>query len=286
MEVFRALGALCEPPGPGTATLAGALGLDAAPPDEADHTELFLFQLYPYASVYLGPEGQLGGPARDRIAGFWRALGLTPPAEPDHLAVLLGLLAALGGAEQTEPEPARRALLRRARAALVAEHLRPWLPPYLARVEELGGRFYAAWARLLAAALEEEAELLAAPEQEPAHLRDALGLPDPREEGGAAFLAGLLAPVRSGLVLARGDLGRAAAELGVGLRVAERGYVLRSLLAQDPGGTLAWLAGEARRQRELYRARSAAFWAGRAGAAAGLLEDLAPAAAARGDPIP
>ena len=100
MEVFRALAALCEPPGPQTGTLAAALGLDGPVPDEAGHTELFLFQLYPYASVYLGPEGQLGGPARDRVAGFWRAVGLTPPAEPDHLAALLGLLAALADAER------------------------------------------------------------------------------------------------------------------------------------------------------------------------------------------
>ena len=285
MELFRALGALCEPPGPRTGTLAAAVGLDAPVPEEADHTELFLFQLYPYASVYLGPEGQLGGPARDRVAGFWRAVGVTPPAEPDHLAALLGLLAALDDTERAEPDPARRTLRRRARAALLSEHLRTWLPPYLARVEELGGRFYAAWARLLGSAIEEEAGRLVLPEQEPAHLRDVPALPDPREAGGDAFLAGLLAPVRSGLLLTRADLARGAAELGVGLRAAERSFVVRSLLAQDPRGTLAWLAGEARRQRELYRGRPAGFWAERAGAAAALLGDLEPAASASSDRI-
>ena len=40
----------------------------------------------------------LGGEARDRIAGFWRALGLVPPPEPDHLAVMLGLYAGQPGA--------------------------------------------------------------------------------------------------------------------------------------------------------------------------------------------
>jgi sulfite exporter TauE/SafE len=35
----------------------------------------------------------LGGAARERVAGFWRAVGLVPPPEPDHLAALLGLAA-------------------------------------------------------------------------------------------------------------------------------------------------------------------------------------------------
>lgn len=289
MEVFRALGALCEPPGPQTAALAEALGLAAPMPTGAEHTELFLFQLYPYASVYLGPEGQLGGPARDRAAGFWRALGLTPPAEPDHLAALLGLLAALADAERAEPDAARRLLRGQARAALLAEHLLSWLPAYLTRVQELGEGFYAGWGGLLGAALEEEAGRLHLPDREPAALRDVPELPDPRVAGGEAFLAGLLAPARSGLLLARADLSRCAAELGVGMRVAERSYVLKALLAQDPAGTLAWLAGEARRQRELHarpRVRagtSPAFWAERAGATAALIEDLVPAAR---DPVP
>jgi hypothetical protein len=70
--------------------------LDLGPlPGEAEYTELFLFQLTPYASVYLGPEGMLGGEALDRIAGFWRALQQEPPVEPDHLAVMLGFYARL-----------------------------------------------------------------------------------------------------------------------------------------------------------------------------------------------
>jgi TorA maturation chaperone TorD len=58
-------------------------------PQAHEHTEVFGLQLYPYASVYVGPEGMLGGEARDRIAGFWRVLRLTPATEPDHLATLL-----------------------------------------------------------------------------------------------------------------------------------------------------------------------------------------------------
>jgi len=43
-EIFRALGALCEPPEPAHARLAAALGLPP-PPDAAAFTEVFVFQL-------------------------------------------------------------------------------------------------------------------------------------------------------------------------------------------------------------------------------------------------
>src|SRR6185295_7023627 len=87
MELLRALAVLAEFPGPEHARLGELLQLPGAP-SRAEHTELFEFQLWPYASVYLGPEAMLGGESRDRVAGFWRALQLTPPPEPDHLSVL------------------------------------------------------------------------------------------------------------------------------------------------------------------------------------------------------
>ena len=94
MELFRALACLAEAPEDETGRVADALGLGPLPA-KSEYTETFLFQLYPYASVYLGAEGMMGGVARDRIAGFWRALRQTPPAEPDHMAVMLSLYAQL-----------------------------------------------------------------------------------------------------------------------------------------------------------------------------------------------
>jgi hypothetical protein len=78
LELLRALAALAEPPSEAQERVAPALGLAA--PDAAAPTEVFTLQLPPYASVYLGGEGMLGGEARDRVAGFLRALGVTPPA--------------------------------------------------------------------------------------------------------------------------------------------------------------------------------------------------------------
>ena len=117
--------------------MAEALGL-GEPPAAADHDDLFTFQLYPYASVYLGAEGMLGGEARDRVAGFWRALGQTPPAEPDHLSVLLALYARLGELEAAAGEPEAAERWRHARKALLWEHLASWLPAYLAKLSRAG----------------------------------------------------------------------------------------------------------------------------------------------------
>jgi hypothetical protein len=269
MELFRALGVLSERPAPGTEVVARALGLGGAA-SAVEHTQLFQLELTPYASVYLGDEGMLGGEARDRVAGFWRALGLVPPAEPDHLAALLGLYATL--AERETPGEARRALLW--------EHLLSWLPPYLEKAEQIGAPVYRAWARLLREGLLAEAERFPAGGLLPLQLRLAAPVSDPRADGLEALLASLLAPVRSGLVLVRSDLARAAYALGLGLRHGERRFVLRALLAQDAPGTLRWLAGEAERWTERHRrltdelAPVPDFWAVRAERTGRLLTDL------------
>ena len=283
-DAFRALGVLCEPPGEGGARVAAALGLPAAP-DPSDYTDLFILGLYPYASVYLGPEGMLGGEARDRVAGFWRALHLVPPAEPDHLAALLGLYAGLIERDAGEHDPARRLLWRRARTALLWEHLTSWLLPYVDRLEAIAPPVYRAWGGIVRAAVLEEAAAAGLPDALPAHLRAAPPLPDPRRERSGPFVAGLLAPVRSGIILTRVDLARCARDLGLGMRVGERKFALAALLSQAPEAVLAWLAGEAaacsvRHARDADVAGVVArFWAGRAAAAAALFEELRVSAA-------
>lgn len=281
-ELLRALGVLCEPPEPAHARVAEALCLPGRA-DPADHTELFGFQLLPYASVYLGAEGMLGGEAADRVAGFWRALRITPPPEPDHLAALLGLYATLGEAEHGERDPARRALWRQARRALLWEHLLTWAVAYARAVAGSAPPFHAVWARLLERTLLAEAAGLEAPTSPPLHLRDAPALPEPGEDAGR-LVGALLAPARSGLILTRRDLGRAAGSLGLGLRMGERAFALRSMLSQDPRTTLAWLAGEAaawaarHREAEAVLGGIAHHWGSRAEATRALLAALQRAA--------
>jgi hypothetical protein len=272
MELLRALGVLSEPPTEGHEAVAQALGLPGLP-SATEHGALFVLELPPYASIYLGEEGMIGGEARDRVAGFWRALAAAPPPEPDHLAVLLALYA--GVAEGRAPGEARRALLW--------EHLLSWLPPYLEQARRLASSAYRGWADLLGEALVAEARAFPG-SLLPLHLRAAPGLADPREEGLDPFLAALLAPVRSGVILARADLVRAARALGLGLRAGERRFALRALLAQDAPGVLRWLAEEAESWADRHRRREAAlapvseFWAARAERSAVLLMELSAAA--------
>ena len=275
-DLIRALGVLAEPPGPEHRRLADLLRLPAPTGDA--WTEAFVVQLVPHASIYLGPEGMLGGEAAARIAGFWRALGMPVPADPDHLSALLGLYASLIETEAGEPAGPRRVLLGHARGALLHEHLLSWLLAYTSAMTEVAPPAYAAWAGLLGDAIRREAEDVGAPGRLPAHLHAA---PPPArpDDGLDDVLEHLLCPVRSGLILTRGHLARLARAGGLGLRLGDRRRVLRTLIEQDPATAVGLLADQARgwaiRHRDDARAAGpiAIHWADRATATAQLLRD-------------
>ncbi len=275
MELLRALGVLAEPPTNEHVRIAKLLGLPA-PPEPSVYHNLFLLQTYPFASVYLGAEGMMGGEAGDRIAGFWRALHMTPPTEPDHLCSLLALYVSLAEREAAEEDGASRVLVASARGALLHEHLASWVFPFLSKVRELGGDFYGGWSTMLEEAILAEVGSSGHPSTLPVHLREAPDLPDPRTDGGEAFLHGLLAPARSGMIVTRGDLAAAARRLGLGLRMGERIYILKALFSQDAGKVLEWFVDAAQgwvRRHEQQGAdlgEIATFWERRARATANL----------------
>ncbi len=281
-ELLRALGAIADSPAAARAA-SHALGIDVA--TGAEHTEVFVLNCPPYAAVYLGPEGALGGEGADRAAGFWRAIGIDPPAEPDHLAALLALYAGLGEAAGQTRRTVTAAALARSQTALFWEHLWPWLPAYLDAVTDLAGPALTGWARLTQHAIAAEFALLPAQERLPLALRSAPGAV--HAEGRLGELAdGLTTPLRSGIVLTRRSLALGAGQAQVGHRIGERRFTLRAMLDQDAAATLAWLSCEARRW-QLRHARRAAgdpatgWWAARAGRTAHLLSDAAAAAEAR-----
>jgi len=283
MELFRALAVLAEPPVAEAAGVAEALELGPMP-GAAAYTELFVFELYPYASVYLGAEGMLGGEARDRVAGFWRALNETPPVEPDHLSVLLALYARLVEMEESATDSVRRMTWRGARRAFLWEHLLSWLPVYLDKLSATAADpFYLRWGEILASALDAEARVVGTQTLLPIHLREAsaLGLFDPRSCEVEEFLQSLLTPVRSGMILLRSDLSHAARRLNLGLRLGERRFILKALFSQDGAGVLDWLSSEADAWTERHRRRrgslgaTAVAWEEKALASATLLKELA-----------
>lgn len=274
MELFRALALFAEPPQKESARVAEALELGALP-TESEYTETFLFQLYPFASVYLGAEGMMGGEARDLIAGFWRALSLTPPAEADHLSVMLALYAQLA-----ERDTLRREPWHKARKAFLWEHLLSWLPLYLQKLDDIAPNFYRRWGETLSQALCDEIETVGRQGQLPLHLRQSFGLVDPRQSETEEFLQSLLAPARSGMIITRADLARASLKLGLGLRMGERRFILKSLFNQNARATLDWLLTETaawqerhQESREMLGAIAAA-WLERVEDAAKLLEEL------------
>jgi Nitrate reductase delta subunit len=253
-ELLRALGAVAGDPADALRVLAA---LDIPGCDEAAHTSVFVLNCPPYASVYLGAEGGLGGSAADRVAGFWRAIGLSPPAEPDHLTVLLSLYAQLG--ERWEEaclaaDSAATAALGHARQALFAEHLWAWLPGYLAAVADLGTPALSTWASVLEQAIAaEHASAAIIPLALPLALRDA---PPPVDAGCGLgeLLDALTTPVRSGMLLTRQALAAGAGRAGAGHRIGERRFALRAMLEQEPDGTCTWLAEEASRWAERHLA--------------------------------
>ncbi len=260
---------------PAAARCAGpALGLD--PVSAAEHTDAFVLNCPPYAAIYLGPQGAIGGEGADRVAGFWRAIGITPPAEPDHLAALLGLYARLGEAAAGAGRPATAAALAASRAVLFWEHLWPWLPGYLDAVTDLAVPSLTSWADLMRRALAAESGDLPPCPRRPLALREAppgaQPLDDPADSPTPTLtdLVELVTiPVRSGLILTRRRLAEGAGRAGVGFRIGERRFALRAMLEQDPCATLAWLADEAGRWQQRHRDREpgddvTGWWAARA----------------------
>jgi len=251
VEILRALAVLAEKPVKETAEIARSIGLSVEP-SSLEFTELFSFQLYPYASVYLGEAGHIGGDAQDTVAGFWRVLGGEPPKEPDHLAALLALYAGLTDALEAETSPGKREALLRARSALLCEHLLSWLPPFLLKCAEIAAPPYDEWASILTDALRLEAHTAGVGECRPVIFGSRSACPDPRETGFEEFAAGIVAPARSGFILTGIDLKRCAGETGTGTRIGERTFLLKSLMGQDASGVLDWLSGEAMRASANY----------------------------------
>jgi TorA maturation chaperone TorD len=264
-ELLRALGAVAGDPADARKVLA-TLGLDGAGLTNAEHTEVFVLNCPPYASVYLGAEGGLGGEAADRVAGFYRAIGLEPAAsEPDHLTVLLSLYAALGEDRSSVSAAITTQTDKRSwnhvRQVLFWEHLWPWLPGYLGAVTDVGVPTLSAWAELTMQVLVAEQAAMLADAQLPAAQLPAAQLPAAQlplalreapppltgDESLGELLDALTAPIRSGMILTRRTLAIGAGQAGAGHRIGERRFTLRAMLEQEPERTFGWLADEAER---------------------------------------
>jgi TorA maturation chaperone TorD len=248
MHLFPSLGELIEAPGTEQGRVAKMLGL----PGEAtrkDFTNLFVVQLFPYASIYLSGDGKAGGFVRDEAAGYFRLVGASVPEEADHIAALLKwygtLHRGLYGDYNTH------AAGKELRHAFFWSTLGCWLPIYLLRARELGSALYKAWAEVTLDVLEAEAVQIGLPMGVPSGLQTTAVLPSVDDP--VAFVNNLFIPVASGLLLCRADLGRCAQAHGLAVRVADRRQTLKIFLTENTAGVCGWLHQEALRQADCAR---------------------------------
>lgn len=138
-------------------------------PDEAaaDHTRLFLHNLFPYESIFLDDSGLLGGRVTDGVTAVYTAANFTPTTDatsPDHIGVELAFMAHLcemerlmiDGLKSEESErsgPSRFNLQSTInnQQSFLQTHLLHWLPPLVLAIRRQGQGFYAALADLVLA---------------------------------------------------------------------------------------------------------------------------------------
>lgn len=278
-DLIRLLGKFIDAPSEAHLKWAAVLGLIAPTSLETwrvRHAQSFIEQCYPFASVYLGPEGAIGGAAANRVADFRELLGSTIVGPPDAFGTLLADYAEL--VERSESDP--RAL--HAREAMLWEHLLCWLIPFFDSVERSAPTPYAPWARLTRRVFIGEARVVGNPGYIPLQLRDAPVVDiGKRTHSLDDVVRSLLVPVRSGIVITRHDLSRIANAVGITTYTGGRHLLLHSLLKQQPKATLERLANEALRQAQAHGREHdtlgmvANFWSERARVTAAALRSMA-----------
>lgn len=253
MHLFPSLGEVIESPGPEHMRVAHMLGLRGEA-TKKDFTNLFVIQLFPYASIYVSPNGLAGGAIRDEVARYHHLMDAPVPPEPDHISSLLkwyGVLQSrLNGYIKEES-------VRHVRQAFFWNCIASWLPIYLIRTRELGSALYRAWADVTLDVLEAEAVQVGMPTTVPSAFLTAPILPNVRDP--LAFVESLFVPIVSGLLLCRADLGRCAAENRLIVGVADRRTNVKKFLMEDTSGVCAWLYSESLRQADNVRMLPAAF---------------------------
>ena len=225
------------------------------------HTEVFVLDLKPFASIYLSKIATLGGEVQDVIAGYYRAVGMSVPKDPDSMYQMLshyeGLLHCLVQDEQADLYE-RTAHLRR---AFLHEQILPWIPFYLTALGD-SYEFLALFSESLMEFFRFEVEdlnvevgtLMPLVLAEREFLK-ATGGPDEM----LLDVKALVSPFPSGLILTQKDLFRCARESDAVTRVGTKSFMLETLLGQKPKEVLEWLLNEVKRQRRNWNSLEEEF---------------------------
>jgi TorA maturation chaperone TorD len=207
----------------------------------AEHQALFGHELFPFAGVFMGTEGLVGeGAPAGVVRAAHAALGLECPDDPspDHLGRGLLLLERLVDAERQarahDDADDVRTLARWQRRVL-DEALLPWMPPLWAALAGQPGSVWTRAVELTVGVLAQHRSelggpllLATGPEVHATSAVDAV-LDEPRA-GLAAVARALVTPHRSGVYLARRDLGVLARRSDLPQGFGSREDVLERLL--------------------------------------------------------
>ena len=205
----------------------------------AVHQALFGFNVFPHESVFVDAPSVLGGPATAAVQHFYRQVGFAPregEVAPDHIALELGLMAFLSGAEangwttrNTDTVPQNRNLQRQ----FLDQHLLLWLPALVLAIRQQGESLFQALAKLTLELVLDHRRTLDEdlPSSPPSiHLPKAPALLDNPSTGLREVAAYLLTPAHCGLYLSRDDIARLGHQLHLPCGFGDRRQMLTNLL--------------------------------------------------------
>ena len=111
---------------------------------DADYVHITVVNLVPYGSFYRSPTGVVEAGAANPIVSFFNTCGFevnlaaARSLSPDHIGILLELLAHLCEAEaeaEARPDVAYANEIRELQARLLRDHMLDWVPLYLFAVQ-------------------------------------------------------------------------------------------------------------------------------------------------------
>jgi TorA maturation chaperone TorD len=192
----------------------------------AEHQRIFGWEVAPWESAFLSPDGLRGGDSEDAVRVWMAEVGFAPVGiEPDHVAAEAALQAHLALAEAHAWEDdradvaARCAALRR---SFAGRHGNRWMPQLAAAVAAADDGLFAAAAALAAELMADEGDVAA-----PAGGAEPMDADDPSVSTLARRLG---APAWAGIWLPHAALARVARAAGASLPVCGRADRLAELV--------------------------------------------------------
>lgn len=261
-----------------------AEGLEILGTTPADLYQLFIKELPPFASIYLSSDGNLGGSSRATIAGYFTALDIPIPSDPDHISALLVLLAQILESQLIvsskllgqgdDANISKLDSICRARDVLLNEHILSWLPAYLLRARQVGPSSLLGWVNYCTDLI----YLLA--NENGFEFTDSQRF-EPRREGLSSneIVSWTTSPFLSGLIITYHDLEVVASKLNVSIRAGRKRFILEDLLSATGFDAIEQLCQIARKQGELYLSNCSDFptlkiWGLKANRTSELLSDV------------